>query len=190
MSDNESSEIAQYLHNSPPGTYRLYHGSGIGLEDSLEASSENYTEIRKLILHAVSSGCYIEVISLRLMIVDYWLRFFLRNSGYTGRISGLQLGHILSKAKHHGLDIDVCEKVQKFNDMRVKAVHGYIFGKTNVEEMAGFVSDTQFLVPEVIVYVIGVVGEVITALEGNFERGDKILNVQENIDYINSLGAI
>lgn len=187
---NEANIIAMELSTSPPGTYKVYRGNEIGLDDSLELSMENYTQIRKMILHAVSCGCYIEVVSLRLMLMDYWLRFFIRNKGYSGKLYGLQFGHILSKANKHGIDKVIYEKINYFNEVRIKAIHGFIFGKTSVKEAEMFIKETQFLVPDVIIYVIGAVGEVITKLEGRFMRGDKILHVQENIDYIASLGPI
>ncbi len=187
---NEASTIARELESAPPGTYKVYRGNEIGLDDSLGLSMENYTQIRKLILHAVASECYIEVISLRLMLIDYWLRLFIRNKGYSGKLYGLQFGHILSKASRHGLDKTIYDKINTFNNVRIKSVHGFIFGKTSIEDVRKFIKSTELLVPDLIIYVMDTSGEVISKLDGYFTRGDKILHVQENIEYIASLGPI
>jgi hypothetical protein len=91
-----SDDIRKRVESAPVGTYRVYRGSDIGLdENSINTHLKNLDGIGQRIQAAIEAGFLIEALSLRLQIIDYWLRIYFRNKRAQGEERQRQFGRLL-----------------------------------------------------------------------------------------------
>ena len=181
-----SGDIVNKVKNVPAGTYRLYKGSGIGHdEDSIHTHLNNLSGISEKIQRAIELECFIEAISLRLQIIDFWLRVFFVNRCAEGQTRKREFGALLDQCKGLDLDQEIYEKLKAFNKHRINAIHGYVIGKTTYKELEPVVKESKKLSSELIIYVLENTGEDIQDMEGRtFEVGDMILNWKAQIVHL------
>ncbi len=181
-----SNEIVHQVASAPGGTYKLYKGSDIGLdEDSINTHLSNLQGISERIQIAIDLGFHIEVLSLRLQIIDFWLRIYYRNKRPEGEQRQREFGRLIDQCKNLGFNTDLATKLKDFNSHRVKAIHGYVIGKTTYEVLAPVVGESKSLSSETIAWVLENCGEVINNMKGrSFEVGDMILNWRAQIDQL------
>jgi hypothetical protein len=178
-----SNQIVEQVAIAPNGTYKLYHGSDIGHdEDSINTHLSNLQNISEKIQKAIDSEFYIEALSLRLQIVDFWLRVFYRNKRNIGEQRQREFGRLIDQCKKLGMDQPLVTRLKDFNTHRVNAIHGYVIGKTTYENLAPVVTESKALSSECIAWILENCGEVIDSMEGKtFEVGDMVLNWQAQI---------
>lgn len=184
MSNDNVKEIA----NAPQGTFKLYRGNDIGLdENSIKTHLNNVQNIGKRIDAAINAGFLIEALSLRLQIVDYWLRIYFRNTRNKGEQRQREFGRFLEQCKKLGLDNSLFTKLREFNKHRVNAIHGYVIGRTTYETLEPIVAESKKLSSETIIWVLENCGEVISNVEsGTFKVGDRILNWKAQIQKLSA----
>lgn len=168
------------------GTYKLYNGSDIGHdEDSINTHLSNLNNINKKIEDAIDYGFYIEALSLRLQIIDFWLRVYYRNKRVVGEQRQREFGRLIDQCKNLGFDSDLSRKLKEFNSHRVNAIHGYVMGKTTYDELNLIVTESKSLSSECIAWILENCGEAIDTMKGRaFEVGDMILNWQMQINQL------
>lgn len=184
-----ASEIAAALASAPRRTFKLFRGTGTGVEENIEAHLQNFSSVGQRIERAKTAGCLIEVISLRLQIMDFWLRMFFVNTVLAGKRCQREFGRLLDQCKELGLSQELHQRLKELNKHRVAAIHGYVAGKTTYERLLPVVEESKSLSADLIVFVIQNCGVAITStdfLEGYHNIGDMILNVPAEITHIRS----
>lgn len=183
-----STDIVKEIANAPQGTLKLYKGNDIGLsENSIITHMDNTQNIGKRIDAAINAGCFIEALSLRLQIVDFWLRIYFRNTRNEGEQRRREFGRLLDQCKKLGLDNSLFTKLKEFNNHRVDAIHGYVIGKTTYEALKPIVAESKKLSSETIAWVLENCGEVISNAEGRaFKVGDTILKWKTQIQKLSA----
>lgn len=151
----------------------------------------NQAELAVRIRHAKASFCLIEVISLRIQFLDLWLRIFFENTPHQGA-RGKEFGRLLKQCLKQGLDKNLYDRIYKFNDHRIKAVHGYLIGVTTYAEIGAAVRESEGLSEALAEFVLLNCGEVVTDEFENqhHNRGDAIYDVPRLLAHLRSGPAI
>lgn len=183
-SDNINKEIANTVSSTPPGTYKLYLGTDTGVDNNIKTHLENMAEIGKRINHAIEVNCHIEVISLRIQIIDFWLRVFFVNRASYDEQRGKEFGKLLKQCNRLGLDNELFQELQEFNKLRIKAIHGYVVGATYYEELIKVSYSSKMLATKVVTFVLLNCGKVISEFDGSGHVGDMIINVPAQIQHL------
>jgi hypothetical protein len=176
--ENQAEAIRKALSTSPYGTFKLFRGDGTGVDETIEQHMKNHEKFGLRIKHAKEVGCWIEVISLRLQVIDYWLRVYFVNRAPIGNSRRREFGRLLEQCRELGLENNIFNKLRVFNEHRINAIHGFIVGRTDYETLKDVVLESESLVTETIIHVLDNTGIVITSLDGNYNVGDMILNVE------------
>lgn len=171
-----TAELEQALKTAPPGTFRVYRGQGTGVEGSPNQAIQNLGEVQSHIGNALKSGCYLEVIDLRLQFVDFWLRYYYVNKAVPGAQRWREFGRLVEECAQLGLEHDLTNKLKKFNTDRKDAVHGFLVGRTSYNKLKTIVEESEPLMHDVALFVIEQCGTVITSL-GTHHEGDIVINV-------------
>jgi len=178
---NQVEVISRALASSPPGTYKLYRGEGTGVDIDIEKHMRNLASVGKYIKHAKEVGCLIEAISLRLQVIDYWLRVFFVNRAPSGVKRQREFGRLLDQCINLGLDMILSGKLRNFNRHRINAIHGFVVGTTSYEELKTVVGESEYLISNTIISVLENTGTIIVKLDGFHNVGDMIINVKAYI---------
>lgn len=183
-----SNDMVKQIANAPQGTFKLYRGNDIGLDkNSIKIHLNNIQNVGKRIDAAINAGFLIEALSLRLQVVDYWLRIYFRNTRNEGEQRQQVFGRLLGQCKRLGLDNSLFAKLKEFNNHRVEAIHGYVIGKTTYETLEPIVAESKKLSSETIIWVLENCGEVIGSVEsGTFKVGDMILDWKAQIQKLSA----
>lgn len=147
-------EIARH----PPGTFRVYRATGVGTEAHGEQFGRAMGEIDGRIRHAKTVGCLIEVISLQLQVIDYWLRIYLMN-----RMPDIQrnreFGRLIEQCRSNGLSSDVALRLKRFNETRVGAIHGFVIGTISYDRLREACATGDRLLVDTVTFVVRGCGE-------------------------------
>jgi hypothetical protein len=132
-------EMRELIRLKPPGTFKkLPNVLTIGVIDLPQATA-NLKEGSVRSKHAYDSGCYIEVISLRLQHMDFWLRLFWVERNAHGRIfepsDRRTFGAVVSDCAKIHFDPMLIERIRLFNTSRVDAIHKYLLGAIRYEDL-------------------------------------------------------
>lgn len=132
-------EMQELMRLKPPGSF----SSGpnllkLGVAD-VSIAFDNFKEGPSRAKHALENHCYLEVISLRLQHAEFWLRMFWVVKNKKGKIFETDdrraFGAIITDCKNLGFDLDLIERLRKFNEHRINAIHKYLLGATTYEEL-------------------------------------------------------
>lgn len=146
-------EMQELIRLSPLGTFK----SGpnlltIGITD-VDMAFKNFKEGPERVRHALKNGCYLEVISLRLQHAEFWLRLFYVSKNRSGKIFNPNdkrtFGEIINDCKLLGFRPDLIKRLKDFNKQRINAIHKYLLGSTDYDELK-----------ELCIYSTGLDGEV------------------------------
>jgi len=129
----------------------------IGARAELKKVAYNFQSIGKRIQHAINSQCYIEAISLRLILIEIVLRLFLKNKGEnlankTPR--ELQFGSLLGDIKRHDFDSKLFERLEDFNKKRIEAIHNFVYQGSEYNSFFSFIVKTDNLATDVWDYCV------------------------------------
>ncbi|HAT8546190.1 TPA: hypothetical protein I7180_05860 [Vibrio vulnificus] len=180
------SDIVAEVRKAPKGSLKIYNGHEIGLDDDcILKHLENMQAVSNQIASAIDSGFYIEAISLRIQIADFWLRVFIRNTDENAVVVRKEFGNLLKMSKKLGLPDDIYQELKAFNDTRVKAIHGFLLGKSSLDALEDSARQSKLIISVLIVWVLENCGEVITDIEGRCTRvGDMILFWQRAVEQL------
>jgi hypothetical protein len=174
--ERQAEAIRKALATSPYGTFKLFRGEGAGIDETIEQHMKNHEIFGLRIKHAKDVGCWIEVISIRLQVIDYWLRVYFVNKAPVGYIRRKEFGRLLNQCREFGLGINLFNKLRVFSENRINAIHGFIVGRTDYENLKDVVFESESLISETIIRVLENSGVVITNLDGQYHVGDMIVN--------------
>lgn len=87
----------------------------------------------------MDNECYMEVISLRLQHSEFWLRLYYVAKNQKGRIfessDKKTFGVIINDCKKIGFRKDLIDRLEDFNKQRINAIHKYLLGGTDYDEL-------------------------------------------------------
>lgn len=182
--DTES--LINALETNPVGTFKIFKGTGTGVERNINVHLNNMQEVQTRIDNALANNCYIEVLSLRIQVMDYWLRIYFVNKSGNDDKRKREFGALLDQCKELGLDSDLYKEIDEFNKNRVKAIHGFVVGLIRYNELEEIAAKSRSELIKLILFVIDNCGEVISKLEGMNNVGDAIFNVPHLKNYYHS----
>lgn len=188
--DSHTEGMARALESAPPGTFKLFRGSGTGVEDTIQTHLENLGNISQRIERANAAGCFVEVISLRLQIMDFWLRVYFVNCASEGAQRQREFGRLLDQCKELGFDRALYARLREFNQHRVNAIHGYVVGRTTYDQLESVVAESRAHSADLIEFVITHAGQGITRLDGYFHVGDMVLNIPLQIQHLRQIRSL
>jgi hypothetical protein len=154
-------ELFARVESEAPGTFRLISAVNAGIEERIQQHLRALDDIHELIQRSVAGGFHIEAISLRLQVVDYWLRIYLTNRD--PRVTRRrEFGALLEQCHELGLEDSIHDKMKEANARRIDAIHGIVVGSIAYEALAPVVAEFGELVKETVVFVTGNCGTVVT----------------------------
>ena len=150
------------MHLSPPGSFkRLPNLMTIGI-GNIDKAIKNLQEGAERSKHALKNGCFIEVISLRIQHIEFWLRFFWVAKNQKGQIYSSSdkrtFGKIIAECEKMGFKSELIMQLKKFNSDRVNAIHRYLLGAIEYNQLEQVCSDSTGLDAIVREYVTKEIG--------------------------------
>ncbi|MEW5911890.1 MAG: hypothetical protein AB1814_04995 [Thermodesulfobacteriota bacterium] len=146
-------EMQELVNLSPPGTFAKgpnLHDIGVA---NLEQFIKNFEEGAERSQKAFGVGCYMEVFSLCLQHIEFWLRLFWVTKNKTREVfettDKRTFGKILNDCLRTGFDKNLGDRLKLFNQNRIDAIHKYLLGGTNYEAMKGACEECKGLDVEV-----------------------------------------
>lgn len=132
-------EMQELVWHQPPGTFKkLPNLLTLGVVD-LKQASLNYEEGASRSKHAYEAGCFIEVISLRLQHIDFWLRSFWVARNRKGQIfdptDKRTFGLLVADCEKLGFDPSLVQRMRSFNQSRVTSIHKYLLGAIRYDDL-------------------------------------------------------
>jgi hypothetical protein len=163
LTDDEMKEL---IRLSPPSTFKsLPDMQTLGVTD-IECAFQNFKEGAERSKHAFESGCYLEVISLRLQHTEFWLRMFWVAKNRKGKVfdpnDKRTFGAIINDCSNLGFRTDLLARLKDFNEHRINAIHKYLLGATDYDELKKVCESNTGLDREVGEYVANEIGIVIS----------------------------
>jgi hypothetical protein len=155
-------ELWHRVEAEPPGTFKLYRAVGAGIEENIQQHLKNLDKLKERIKHSVAAGCLIEVISIRLQIIDYWLRIYFVNHPSSSSRRKKEFGALLDQCHKIGLPDDLHHRLSAFNRHRIDAIHGYVVGTTSYQALEPVAKESDGLLRDVIEFVVSNSGTVVT----------------------------
>jgi hypothetical protein len=156
-------ELWHRIETEPEGTFRLFKADGVGTEERIQQHLSNYDEIASRIAHAVQSECLIEVVSLRLQVMDYWMRVYFSNRASEGQTREREFGRLLRQCLDLAMPQALYARLIDFNKKRIDAIHGYVVGNTSYSALRKVAADCESLLRDVVIFVVKNGGTVVTS---------------------------
>jgi hypothetical protein len=154
-------ELWHRIETEPQGTFRLFRADGVGTEERIQQHLRNFDELSSRINHATAAGCVIEIISLRLQVIDFWLRVFFSNRAPSGQAREREFGRLLKQCFDLGLSDAIYRRLKAFNKQRIDAIHGYVVGSTSYDALKAVAVESDVLLRDVVVFVVSNSGVVV-----------------------------
>jgi len=146
-------EMEEFKNLAPVNSWKIIgNWKRIGSTPNFKKVAINFQTIGKRIQHAINSRCYIEVISLRLLLIDVALRLFLNSKGekfINKKPKELQFGSLLQKIEKHNFDADLLKRLKDFNKKRIEAIHNFLYRGIEYDSFFVFIIKTDNLATDV-----------------------------------------
>ena len=157
-----TSELDELIRLSPEGSFMILPNvKTMGVLD-IERSHKNFQEGPHRSRHAFEQGCYLEVISLRIQHTEFWLRMYWVAKNAKGKIfeenDRRTFGAIINDCSRLGFRSDLISRLRDFNEKRIDAIHKYLLGVTDYDELKAVCESNTGLDREVQEYVVSQVG--------------------------------
>jgi len=116
----------------------LPNAADLGVND-IEGFLANSYDIHDRHRHALDSDCFIEAIAIRVQHIELWLRMYWVRENSGGGVYSPQdkrtFGVIINECAAIGLPQDLEKDLRAFNDVRIDAVHKYLLGDTDYQQL-------------------------------------------------------
>jgi hypothetical protein len=156
-------ELFGRVENSPVGTFRLFIAEGVGTEENIGQHLNNIDVVSEKISNATTNKCFIEVISLRLQVIDFWLRIYFYNVPDNTEQREREFGRLIKQCFRLGLEKSIYDKLVTFNKHRVDAIHGFMIGTISYEKIEEVATEADELLRETTVYTLKNCGKVVSS---------------------------
>lgn len=155
-------EMQELIRLSPAGTFlKLPRLQSMGVID-LAVMMKNLAEGGERIRRAFENECYLEVISLRVQYLDFWLRMYWVAENPAGKIFSptdkRTFGNMIEDCQRLGFDQALIDRLRVFNQSRVDAIHKYLLGGADYSSLRQVCEDSGDLSQLMRDYVRGEVG--------------------------------
>ena len=165
LTNAEMNELASL---SPPGAFwSLGNLQTIGVVN-IQRAFQNLTEGAERTKHALKNKCYLEVISLRLQLADFWLRMYWAAKSPKGKIFSPDdkrtFGMLIKDCACLGFSPDLVCRLKEFNRHRIDAIHKYLLGATSYDDLEKVCEDSLGLNADVFQYVLRETRRAVTGL--------------------------
>lgn len=154
-------ELWHRIETEPEGTFRMFRADRVGTEQRIHQHLANFDELSFRIAQATEAGCVIEVISLRLQVMDFWLRVFFDNRAPRDLKRDREFGRLLRQCFDLGLPESLYVPLIAFNKQRIDAVHGYVIGSTSYEILEPVSADADRLLRDLVIFTVSNSGVVV-----------------------------
>ena len=155
-------ELFHRVENEPEGTFKIYMAEGVGTEENISQHLNNIDEVANKIHNAINSKCFVEVISLRLQVIDFWLRIYFYNVENNTNQREREFGRLIKQCYKLGLEKDLYDELVIFNKHRVDAIHGFIIGTISYEKIEKVALEADEFLRKTILYVMSNSGHIVT----------------------------
>lgn len=149
------------IETTPAGTWRMFTADQTGVQKNISQHFNNSTTIKYKISNAIKSECYIEAMSLKIQIIDFWLRIFHENSRPAEKRERM-FGPLLRQAFDLGMPKKLYDDLLNFNDSRVDAIHGFMIGSISYEKIISESTRAIELVKRTVEFVVKNSGTIVT----------------------------
>lgn len=132
-------EMQELVRLSPSGTFKTGPNLiALGVVDVNQAFL-NFKEGASRSNHAYAAGCFIEVMSLRLQHIDFWLRSFWVARNHKGKIFDTKdkrtFGVLVADCEKLGFDASLVQRMRSFNTSRIDSIHKYLLGAIRYDDL-------------------------------------------------------
>lgn len=158
-------ELFRKVENSPVGTFKLFIADGVGTEENFAQHLRNLDVISEKIAHAAANECFIELMSLRLQVIDFWLRVYFYNVPENTESREREFGRLIKQCFKLGLDKRIYDSLLRFNKHRVEAIHGFMIGTISYEKIEEVAVEADKILRESIEYILKNSGKVVHSRE-------------------------
>jgi hypothetical protein len=128
-------EMNELVRLSPEGMLSLPNMETLGVTD-FGMAFQNLKEGAERTRNAFDNGCYLEVISLRLQHIEFWLRIFWVAKNGKRKIFEADdkrtFGTITNNCSDLGFNTDLISKLNSFNSYRINAIHKVYSGSNRL----------------------------------------------------------
>ena len=157
--------MRELIRLSPSGSFKSAPNlKTMGIID-INQAFENYKEGIERSRHALENGCYLEVISLRLQHIEFWLRMFWVARNKKGKIFDINdkrtFGVIINDCANLEFRSDLIIRLKELNEHRINAIHKYLLGATDYNQLRKVCEENTGLDREVAEYIRDEIGIVI-----------------------------
>lgn len=156
-------EWNEFISLCPPGSIvKMPDADQIGITDT-----SNYVANANIGVDqaekAYQSGFYIETISIVLQLIELPLRMYVVSKSKKGKAidpakDKRTFGNYVNDCKNLGFDLAIIDRLEAFNEVRVKAIHKFVTGEIEYEVLKSICDDCQELLDDVQNYVAIKVG--------------------------------
>jgi hypothetical protein len=160
LTDDQMEELGNLL---PKGEMKsLPNLLSIGITN-LEGYIRNFQEGGNISRRAYKEGFYIETISLRLQLIELYLRMYYVAKNTSGKMIDPELdkrtfGSYINDCKNLGFDSELIDEMIEFNKHRVIVIHKFLMGEVEYSSLKDVCDTTQGLDDRVSKYVINEIG--------------------------------
>jgi len=155
-------ELWHRIETEPIGTFRMFRADRVGTEDRIHQHLANFDELSSRITHATEAGCVIEVISLRLQVMDFWLRTYFENRAPRELVREREFGRLLRQCFDLGLPESLYIPLKAFNKKRIDAIHGYVVGSVSYDALRPASADADRLLRDLVIFTVSNCGVVVS----------------------------
>lgn len=132
----------------------------IGIDINNDSSFKNYEELEKRIKHANECRCYFEELSLRILRIDIFLRFFLKAKMRDfDKTEKLTLGNLLTKCKKYTFDKHLLGELLQLNAKRNLGIHNFISKGEPYDNFESVVKEAKKISGEILQYISKNIGK-------------------------------
>lgn len=126
---------------------------------------ENLSIIVERAKSALKNEYYFEFISLKIQFIEFYLKIFWVTKNPTDSVLDQNdrkfFGKIINDCEGFGFDSNIISSIKNFNETRIKAIHKYLMGGTDEQELKEISLKHSKLGNSVYEYVINECGEII-----------------------------
>ncbi len=157
-------DMQRQIDNEQYEILLLPKSRNIGIINAQKAL-ENLSIIVERAKSALENEYYIEFISLKIQYIEFYLKIFWVTKNPANLILEQNdrkfFGTIINECEGFGFDNRIISNIKDFNDTRIKAIHKYLMGGTDENELKTISLKHSKLGNVVYEYVINKCGEII-----------------------------
>ena len=154
-------ELKELIRLSPSGSWKKppYKMQHLGIKD-IKTGFNNLRQLSRRSKIANKNKCYLEILSLRLLFLDLFLRMYIcgeiaRKYKILGKMRpDIMFGQLIKIAEKIGMNEKHIKRLRKFNNDRTKGVHRLLLGEIKYRDLKKVCDKYKNLGKEIRDYVL------------------------------------